>query len=410
MATSSQPGGDAESILWRPLFEQGAAAMAIIDVQGTYLHVNEVFCRMLGYRPDDLVGRDYRSVTHRDDVDELGPAESDEPLEKRYIRSDGTVIWVLVSRALIRDANGEPVHYLSQCQDITRRREAELLWQRSFANAPIGMALLDLKGRWTEVNDTLCDMLGYSREEMIGMSFTEVTYEDDDDRGRAALEELVQGVVESVNIEKRYRRKDGQAIWMLIRATAVPGADGRPAFVVSQYEDIGERRSADARLAQLALHDPLTGLANRTLLADLMDLALKRIARGDGLLAVVVADLDELKPLNDEYGHVFGDRMLIAVAGELEAAVRGGDAVARLGGDEFVVVSLVENAAEGAALRDRIEQRLNTDVTVADTALQLRTSVGLVITTDPEVGRDELLHAADQDMYERKRRRGSARG
>ncbi|MBQ0928106.1 PAS domain S-box protein [Saccharopolyspora endophytica] len=409
MSHSSPPGGDAAPNPWQPLFEQAAAAMAIIDLQGKYLHVNDAFCTMLGYRPEELVGRDYRSVTHPDDVDDEGPIESDVPLEKRYIRSDGTVIWVLVSRSFIRDAFGAPVYFLSQSQEITSRREAELLWQRSFANAPIGMALLDLKGHWTEVNDTLCDMLGYTRDELLGKHFSEVTFEDDDDRGRAALEDLVNGAVESVNIEKRYRRKDGHAIWMLIRATAVPGASGKPAFVVSQYDDIGERRLADARLAQLALHDPLTGLANRTMLADLMDLGLRRIARGDGMLAVIVADLDELKPLNDQYGHLVGDKVIIAAAHELQEAVPGGDAVARLGGDEFVVVGLVESAAEAAALRDRIEQRLNREVTVSGTTLRLRTSVGLAITTDPHATRDELVHAADQDMYERKRRRGAAR-
>lgn len=70
--------------------------MAILDLQGNYLHVNAAFCRMLGYRPDELIGRDYRSVTHPDDVDLEGPVEADEPLEKRYIRADGSVIWALV--------------------------------------------------------------------------------------------------------------------------------------------------------------------------------------------------------------------------------------------------------------------------------------------------------------------------
>ncbi|MEB3369102.1 PAS domain S-box protein [Saccharopolyspora mangrovi] len=405
----STPEPDGDVAPWQPLFEQAAAAMAILDLQGRYLHVNAAFCRMLGYRPEELIGRDYRSVTHPDDIDAEGPVEADEPLEKRYIRSDGSVIWALVSRSFIRDDQGEPVRFLSQSQDITRRREAELLWQRSFANAPIGMALLDLKGHWTEVNDTLCDMLGFSREEMIGMHFSEITYEEDDDQGPAILDDLVHGVVESVSIEKRYRHKDGHPIWMLIRATAVPGAGGEPAFVVSQYDDVGERRLADAHLAQLALHDPLTGLANRTLLADLMDLGLKRIARGDGMLAVVLADLDELKPFNDRYGHLVGDKVIVAAANALQEAVRGGDAVARIGGDEFVVVTLVEDAAEAAALRDRIEQGLNTEVDIGGRRLRLRTSVGHAITADPKITQEQLLHVADQDMYERKRRRGAAR-
>ncbi|RRO19870.1 sensor domain-containing diguanylate cyclase [Saccharopolyspora rhizosphaerae] len=410
MSIPSEPSGEhADAALWQTLFEQSAAAMAILDLQGKYLHVNAAFCRMLGYARDELIGLDYRAITHPDDIDDEGPIEAEEPLEKRYIRADGSVIWVLVSRSFIRDENGEPVRFLSQSQDITRRREAELLWQRSFHNAPIGMALLDLKGHWTEVNDTLCDMLGYTRDEMVGMHFSEVTYEEDDDRGPALLEDLVHGVVETLSIEKRYRHKKGHPIWMLIRATAVPGADGAPAFVVSQYDDVGERRLADAHLAQLALHDPLTGLANRTLLSDLMDLGLKRIASGDGMLLVVLADLDDLKPFNDRYGHLAGDKVIVAAAKALQGAVRGGDAVARIGGDEFVVVTVVNTAAEAAALRDRIEQQLNRDVTIGGRTVELRTSVGHAITNDPEVTRDQLLHAADQDMYERKRNRSGGR-
>ncbi|WP_245776148.1 PAS domain S-box protein [Saccharopolyspora flava] len=82
MSTPPEPGGDAAAP-WQPLFEQAAAAMAILDLQGRYLHVNDSLCRMLGYRREELIGQDYRSVTHPDDIDPEGPKESDEPLEKR---------------------------------------------------------------------------------------------------------------------------------------------------------------------------------------------------------------------------------------------------------------------------------------------------------------------------------------
>ncbi|MGP4020296.1 PAS domain S-box protein [Saccharopolyspora sp. 5N708] len=400
----------AAGVPWQGVFDQASAAMAIIDLQGRYLYVNEALCRLLGYRREELQGLDYRNVTHPEDIDPEGPAESPEPLEKRYIRSDGSVIWALVARSFIRDSSGRALYYLSQIQDITRRREAELLWQRSFSNAPIGMAVLDLKGAWTAVNDTLCSMLGYTREEMLSMSFSDITYEDDEEHGMAALADLVEGGVDSTSVEKRYRHREGHPIWMLIRATTVPGADGAPAYVVSQYEDIGEQRLVDAHLAHLALHDPLTGLANRALLADRLDHGLQQLARGNGVLAVVLADLDQLKPVNDRYGHALGDQLLIATARELQLAVRAGDTVARIGGDEFVVVSLLPDEAAAQALRERVERHLNTELVVQTIRIRLCASVGHATTADPAVVADALLHAADRDMYVSKRRRREARG
>ncbi|MEV0082781.1 PAS domain S-box protein [Saccharopolyspora sp. NPDC050642] len=400
----------AAGVPWQRVFDQAASAMAILDLQGRYLYVNEAMCRMLGYRREELEGLDYRAVTHPDDIDPEGPMESPDLLEKRYIRSDGSVIWALVARSFIRDSHGRAIHFLSQIQDITRRREAELLWQRSFANAPIGMALLDLKGAWTAVNDTLCTMLGYTREEMLSMSFTDITYEEDEEQGMAVLSELVEGHVDSASVEKRYRHKQGHPIWILIRATTVPGADGTPAYVVSQYEDIGEQRLVDARLAHLALHDPLTGLANRALLSDRLDHGLQQLARGNGVLAVVLADLDQLKPVNDRFGHALGDQLLIAAARELQLAVRAGDTVARMGGDEFVVVSLLPDEDAARALRDRVERHLNTDVSVHGVRIRLRASVGYTATADPAIAPDMLLHDADRDMYASKRRRRESHG
>jgi diguanylate cyclase (GGDEF)-like protein len=158
------------------------------------------------------------------------------------------------------------------------------------------------------------------------------------------------------------------------------------------------------------LHDPLTGLANRALLADRLDHGLGQLARGNGVLAVVLADLDQLKPTNDRYGHAVGDQLLIAAAREIQLAVRAGDTVARLGGDEFVVVSLLPDEEAAVALRDRVEHHMNTEVLVSGVRLSLRASVGYVATSDPSIAPDRLLHMADRDMYVSKRRRRETSG
>lgn len=392
---------------WRQVFDQASAPMAILDLQGRYVYVNRALCELLGYSSDQLYGRDYREVTHPEDADPAGPAAASTPLEKRYIRADGTVIWGLVSRSFIQDEFGRATHFLSQIQDITERRELELLWERSFANAPIGMAILDLQGNWIAVNDELCSILGYARDELLAMSFVDLTYELDEHRGRNELDDMVAGRRDSATMEKRYRHQDGRPIWMFIRATAVPHADGSPAFIVSQYESIGDRRLVDAHLAHLALHDPLTGLANRVLLEDRMEQELNQLFDGSGVLALLVADLDLLKPINDQYGHAQGDQLLMAAARQLQQAVRVGDTVARIGGDEFVVMSLLPGESSARAFRDRVAEHLDTEVMMFGVRMDMRASVGMATTSDPEISAAELLHRADRDMFERKSSRRS---
>ncbi|MHA6803374.1 PAS domain S-box protein [Salinifilum ghardaiensis] len=402
---SAAEGMSVEDGFWRQVFDQASAPLAIIDMQGRYEYVNPALCELLGYPAEQLCGRDYRDVTHPDDIDLGGPRAADEPLEKRYVRSDGSVIWTLVSRAYIRDSTGTVTHLLSQIQDITERRELEEQWRRSFANAPIGMAVLDLDGRWSAVNEELAATLGYEREELLGKSVWDLTYELDDERGRDEFHELVKGQTDTVTVEKRFRRKNGRPIWVFLRATTVPDADGSPAFIISQYESIGERRLVDAHLAHLALHDPLTGLANRVLLEDRMEQYLKQIGSGCAVLGVLLADLDRLKPINDRYGHAHGDRLLMTAAQQLQRAVRSGDTVARLGGDEFVVLSLVPDEEAAGALRERVASYLDTELIIAGEVMEACASVGLATTRDPQRSATELLHSADLDMYERKRQR-----
>lgn len=394
---------------WR-LLDQAAAPVVALDLHGRFFYANPAACRELGYDRDYLLGCRAVDITHPDDspmdrgaIEELiaSPTDSCE-VEKRYVRSDGSVVWKLVTNSVIRDVQGNPLFVLSQTHNIDARRAAELRWQRTFTNAPIGMALLDLKGYWTEVNSKLCDLLGYSRDQLVGMHFTDLTYPDDAESSMEALADLVSGHQDTVTMEKRYRHKDGFPIWMLFRSSVVPGADDRPAYLVSQYESLGDPRMRDSHLAHMALHDPLTGLANRALLLDRLHYQLDELAEERGVLAVLLIDLDHLKPINDQYGHLVGDKVLTTAADELLKAVRPGDTVARLGGDEFVVLTHIPDSAAAECVRERISERLQYEIVAAGHRLPLSASVGLAATEAPTASPEDLLHCADRDMYQRK--------
>lgn len=397
-------------VTWQLILEQAAAPVAALDLQARIIYANPAACDFVGYDPGDVIGRPAQDFTHPDDppFDEdmitrmvTGGTEK-LTLERRGVRSDGKAVWVLISYSLIRDADGQPQFILAQYQDITARRTAERRWRNTFANAPIGMAMLDLTGRWLEVNDKLCDMVGYTRDEMLAMRFTDLTYPNDTS-GLDLLAELAAGHIDTASTEKRYRHKAGYPIWALIRINLVRGADDKPSYLVSQYETIGDEEMRDSHIAHMALHDPLTGLANRALLMDRLNHELAALPQHGGVLTVLLADLDGLKPVNDRHGHAAGDQLLTTTADELLNAVEPGDTVARLGGDEFVVVSNKPNINAARAFRDEVARRLNTDIVVAGHEITLIASIGLAATTNATTTAADLLHEADLDMYTHKR-------
>lgn len=396
-------------VSWQMILQQAAAPVAALDLQGRIIYANPATCDLLGYDLADLLHQSAREFTHSDDppidhdvITSLGTGHTGKLTEERRgMRPDGTAVWVLISYALIRDTDSEPQFILVQFQDITDRRTAERRWRQTFANAPIGMAMLDLTGNWLEVNDKLCDMVGYTRDEMLSMRFSDLTYPHDTS-GLIQLEELAAGQLDTASTEKRYRHRAGYPIWILIRINLVRGADEKPAYLVSQYETIGDEELRDSHIAHMALHDPLTGLANRTLLMDRLNQEIAALPQLGGVVTVLLADLNGLKPINDRFGHAAGDQLLLTAADELLKAVRPGDTVARLGGDEFVVLSRSPNLNAARAFRDEVANRLRTKSSVAGHQVTLSASIGLATTTDSTAAAADLLHTADLDMYSHK--------
>jgi diguanylate cyclase (GGDEF)-like protein/hemerythrin-like metal-binding protein len=168
-------------------------------------------------------------------------------------------------------------------------------------------------------------------------------------------------------------------------------------------EDVSVRRAAEERLRVLALHDPLTGLPNRVLLQDRVRLALLETRRDHGLLAVMVLDLDQFKPVNDLYGHRVGDEVLRVAARRFTRCARATDTIARIGGDEFVMVAPVARREDAALLAGRVVQALGEPIRVGERLHPLGVSVGISVSPDDGDDLDELFVRADAAMYRAKR-------
>ena len=183
--------------------------------------------------------------------------------------------------------------------------------------------------------------------------------------------------------------------------------DPNVAGVVLNTRDVTERKRLEDELVHRALHDPLTGLANRTLLRDRVEQALARTGRGDGDargVAALLVDLDDFKKVNDSLGHGAGDALLVTVSRRMLAATRGCDTVARLGGDEFaVLLEGMADPADATRVADRILQAMRAPVRLDGKEVLVGTSIGIALAT-PGEGVDELLRNADVALYQAKAR------
>ncbi|MCW2707827.1 MAG: hypothetical protein QOJ48_1893 [Frankiales bacterium] len=282
------------------------------------------------------------------------------------------------------------------------------VFETFFDHARIGLALADLSTGYVRVNQTYAELLGRPPEDLVGVSFTEVLHPEDQLEALDRVEQLLTGRETSLTAEQRYLGPDGQVLWVLHGVSVVRDADGTPAWFAVSAQDISERRRVEtdlraltATLTERAVRDPLTGLANRTLLLERLRAVLARDARTGQSTAVLFLDLDGFKAVNDRYGHAAGDEVLVTVAKRLAAAVRPSDTVARIGGDEFVV--LVEGASDAVVhtVVERLRQAVSEPLPTLD--LEVGVSVGVALSARGDAEPRTLLNAADRAMYSEKK-------
>jgi diguanylate cyclase (GGDEF)-like protein/PAS domain S-box-containing protein len=255
---------------------------------------------------------------------------------------------------------------------------------------------------------------GSSAERILGRSplpagavLEEHVHADDQQTMRETLAHSLTTPGSPVRGEWRLRHASGMWRHLETFATSLVG-DGVIDGIVLNSSDITERKTMEEELMHRAFHDPLTGVANRALFSNILDLALIRSRRSGKSCAVLFLDLDNFKTVNDALGHSVGDSLLVQAAERLKHEVRVTDAVARLGGDEFAVL-LDEMTAAGDAVpvTDRILAAMQLSVTTSDgSVIEVTASVGLAISSGVET-REEMLLKADSAMYEAKRAGGN---
>jgi diguanylate cyclase (GGDEF)-like protein/PAS domain S-box-containing protein len=257
-------------------------------------------------------------------------------------------------------------------------------------------------GRLAYMSPQITGILGYRPDELVDDPelWPSRIHPDDRTAAIAAYGEHWQ-TGQPLRAEYRMLARDGSEVWVRDEAYAMPD-DTQSGRQMSQglLIDTTDRKRLESKLIHDALHDPLTGLANRVLLRDHLERALARQVRSGGTVAMLFVDLDDFKRINDSYGHAAGDQILAQVAGRLVGAVRADDVVGRQSGDEFaVLLGQIHNDDEAIASAERILGELRRPIQLGARSIVVGGSIGIALTSERGAAAEELLTQADAAMY-----------
>ena len=295
--------------------------------------------------------------------------------------------------------------------DITQQKQKEAELQESverfraiFDAAAIGMALVGLDGRFMQVNDALCDIVGYDSDALKRLTYQDITHPDDLKADQMLVQELIDGKREHYHLEKRYIHRDGRSIWILLSGAKVTDASGRLLYFIAQIQDISRQKALIEALEIQARHDSLTGLNNRRHFIALCEAELFRAKRYRVALSMLMLDIDHFKQVNDEHGHKAGDLVLVQLGSIMRMTLRNVDVIGRYGGEEFAIM-LPETDRDMAL---DVAERLRQEIAEADFVLEagetikVTVSIGVSSSGDAETNIDRLISAADQALYRAK--------
>ncbi len=313
----------------------------------------------------------------------------------------------VVVTALPPELDGPRV--LIEARDVSRERfreramlAAKVRAERLFADAPHGVAVLSLHGVVIRANEALEAILGEEPGGLDGVQLDSLSVPDSEGIG-SHLERAAAGNGTLVESDWTVRAAEGHEVHVLLSTRVLKGADGDDDILLANVVDVSERRRYELRLAHLADHDALTGLANRRRFDEELVRHVQRCDRYGPKGALLLLDLDNFKEVNDTLGHGAGDQLIISAAKLLRSGVRSTDIVARLGGDEFAI--LLPDAdraeAEGAA-RTIVERIREFTATLEGTRRRVTASVGVVTMKAAQEHPTDLLALADMTMYDAK--------
>jgi diguanylate cyclase (GGDEF)-like protein/PAS domain S-box-containing protein len=390
--------------------------VAVLRPDGVCTWVSSSVERMLGWRPEDLVGQRIEHFVHLEDAGRLIglPAAlrsgGEHEVTVRLRAHDGEYRWFEgCLRATLEEGAGTPVEIVCVGRDITQRRLTEDMLRareddlrRLVENSADFVSRLSPDGIYRYASPSVRRLLGWEPSDLVGRTAYELIHPDDVDHMRRAYGVVLDDEV-LPTVTARLRARDGTYRWMQSTAVAVRTPDGLLQEIQVASRDVTEQMALQQRLEHLADHDPLTNLANRRRFERVLEAQVGRSRRYGEVAALLLVDLDGFKQVNDRFGHLAGDCVLQAAADAIRSRLRSTDEAARLGGDEFAV--LLVHA--GPEVVERVRRDLGHAIEAAARAIEsitqpISASIGAAVIDGEIADRDAAFRAADVDLYRAK--------
>jgi diguanylate cyclase (GGDEF)-like protein/PAS domain S-box-containing protein len=397
------------------LYDHAPCGYHSLGPDGTYLRINATELAWLGCTQEEVIGKkkpfDFYTPASQELFRQSFPSfvknGYTENLEFDLVSKDGTIKRVSLSATAIRDDQGNFLRSRTVMYDITELKKIEnqlhqlTLEQHAMLDTEL-VGIVKLRDRYVLwKNKAMNRIFGYELGDLVGQP-SRILYPDDSSYqslGEAAYPVLKANGIYRTQLEMV--RKDGEKIWVDISGVQLPGYQGESLWMLA---DITQLKKHEEVVERIAYHDILTGLPNRLLVSDRLNQALAQAERSKRMLAVCYLDLDGFKPINDQFGHETGDKVLIEIAHRMQASVRTNDSVGRLGGDEFVLLlTNLENVEEYQVVLQRVIEAINKPFALDEnTEGEVTASIGITLFPSDSSEPDILLRHADQAMYQAK--------
>ncbi len=409
------------------------------DLSGKYTFVNDVICDHLKYSKEELIGTENRQYQNEANAKKTYQVFKEvyitgnpvKAFEMKMIRKDGTIQISEVSISLIRNTEGNPIAFRGISRDITEHkqmeetireygekyktvitditerhrmekalRQSEEKYRTILESIQEGYFEIDITGKYTFFNDSMCRIHGYSKEELMGMNHRQHTDKETKNKLFQVINKVYNTGEPAKGVDWQIIRKDGTKRYIESSVSLQKDSSGKPIGFRGIVRDVTERKRAEERIQYLATHDALTGLPNRLMFGQLINHAIQAARRYQRQLAVFFIDLDRFKTINDSLGHEAGDQLLQEIAKRFKKSLRGVDVVGRLGGDEFIIlIEDVDELSQVGTLAHKILSSAIQPIVLLGEECRVTASIGISIY--PRDGEDEqaLMKNADMAMY-----------
>ena len=400
--------------LYMTLAENSPIGIFIVQ-NGNIQWSNSKLQSSTGYNAEELLNMPYQRLVYPDDRETLKANsiamlrdEISLPFEYRVLTKSGEILWhVGTVTSITHDGKrailGSQMDITAQKQAEAQLRQSEERYRTIIDTITDAYYEVDLAGNTTMFNKAYLNLYEYTAEEMQRINYKEYVDKEKAQIAYWVFHQVFKTGKPTKKMEWEIITKRGKKKQVELSVSLIRDAQGNPQGFRGIISDITERRKAEEIIRHQAFHDPLTGLANRILFYDRMQMAFKLSKRNQKMTAVIILDIDCFKEINDTHGHMAGDEILKSVADRLSRLVRASDTIARYGGDEFtLIMPSLSQESDALVIVKKIASLFDNPFYINKVSINVTSSVGVAIYPLHGTNTDTLMSKADNAMYRAK--------